>query len=405
MSLRADKSLIRALNRNLVLNLLVGQEALSRSELARRTGLSNATITEISSELLTSGLLEEVGEGESTGGRRPLLLRMNARAGFVVGVKLVEGALTCAVTDLHAHVLFHARYGFGEETGVEAIQAALISSVEDAIMRAGIALGQVLGIGIGLAGVVVPEEGFIRYSPYFGWTNVPFSQRIAAHFGLPVYLENDVNTLTLAEQWFGHGRGVENFAVVTVGRGVGSGYVLNGQFCHHAAGEIGHMTLSLDGPRCSCGKRGCLEALAADPAVIRAYEVKLYEASRTVKQCTLSDVVKAADDGNPDAIEVLTRAGQYLGVGVANLINTLSPQLIIMSGEGLHGGPFRLSAMHDAIAEHTFAGLAGQTRIVTEYIADETWARGAACVVLNTIFRSPMAGDSEIIARLVDRAV
>ena len=400
MSRRGDKNLIRAMNRNLVLNLLITVGALSRSEIARRSGLGNATVTEITAELVSRSLVEEVGEGESTGGRRPLLLRLNARAGYVVGVKLMEDALTCAVTDLHAKVLFHEMYPLGTDHALPAVQRAFIKAVTVAIEQAGIRPEQILGIGIGLAGVVDSVRGLIRYSPYFGWRDADFASAISTHFALPVYLENDVNTLTLAEQWFGHGRGVDNFAVVTVGRGIGSGYVLNGQFCHDAAGEIGHTTLMYDGPLCSCGKRGCLEALAADPAVV-------YEYSLTVprRELSLSDVVNAAENGDENARRFLKHAGTYLGIGIANLINTLSPKLVVISGEGLRGGPLRIEAMYAAIAENVFAGLAERTQIVTELIADETWARGAACVVLNEIFKSPMVGESDIIDRLVLKAV
>jgi predicted NBD/HSP70 family sugar kinase len=188
--------------------------------------------------------------------------------------------------------------------------------------------------------------------------------------------------------------------VVTVGRGIGSGYVLNGQFCRDAAGEIGHTTLMVDGPLCTCGKRGCLEALAADPAVVNDYMII---ASR--KGLTLSDVVTAAEHGDTHAQRFLKHSGIYLGIGIANMINTLSPKLIIISGEGLRGGAHRIEAMYKAIEDYVFAGLAERTQIVTEFIADETWARGAACVVLNEIFKSPMMGESEIIDRLVEKTV
>lgn len=400
MARHGDKNLMRALNRNLVLRLLITVGLLSRAEIARRSGLSNATVTEIVTELLNRNLVEEVGEGESTGGRRPLLLRLNARAGFVVGVKLMEDTLTCAVTDLNAEVLFHEIYSLGGDKHVPAVQRALIKSVSTAVEHAGITLDQVLGIGVGLAGVVDSSRGLITYSPYFGWRDVDFATAISIHFGHPVFLENDVNTLTLAEQWFGHGRGIDNFAVVTIGRGIGSGYIINGQFSHNVAGEIGHTTLRLDGPQCSCGKQGCLEAIASDPAVVRDY---CNTSGKTV--LTLSGVVTAAEQGDGAAREFLRLSGVYLGVGIANLINTLSPQLVIISGEGLRGGPLRLDAMYQSIEANVFAGLTKRTHLVTEYIADETWARGAACVVLNEIFKSPIVGESEIIERLVEKAV
>ena len=225
---------------------------------------------------------------------------------------------------------------------------------------------------------------------------------------LSIYLENDVNTLTIAEQWFGHGRHVDHFAVVTVGRGIGSGIVMNGQFCRDAAGEIGHTTLLLDGPRCDCGKVGCLEAVAADPAVIRELRQRLALGAestlRGVEALTFDAVVAAADAGDSLAIDALARSGYCLGIGIANLINLLSPHLVIVSGEGIRAGEHRLTPMRRAIDEHVFNGLREQVRIVTEWVGDETWARGAASLVLGEIFKSPVLGESKVIEQLLPKS-
>jgi predicted NBD/HSP70 family sugar kinase len=404
-SRRGDKSLIRAINRNLVLNLLHMTGELSRSEIARQSGLGNATISEISSELIGSGLLEEIGEGESTGGRRPLLLRLNPHAGYVVGIKVMEQSLTCAVTDLRANVVAHSLHPLGNDHHPKTIQALLIKAVHATIRASKVAPERVLGIGIGLAGLIDGHGGKVLYSPYFDWRNVDFAGEIAEHFSLPVYLENDVNTLTIAQQWFGHGRGVDSFAVITVGRGIGSGIVMNGQFCRDAAGEIGHVTLLLNGPRCDCGKRGCLEAIAADPAVIRHVTenlaVKPESSLHNTQQITMEAIIQAAKSGDGLAIQALEKSGYFLGMGIALLINLLSPQRVIVSGEGLQAGSFRLEPMHRAIKENVFNGLGERTQIFTEFVEDETWARGAASLVLGEIFKSPVHGESTIIERLL----
>jgi len=396
------------MNRNLVLNLIHTSGPLSRTEIARRSGLSNATVSEISNELVMAGLVEEVGEGESTGGRRPSLLRLNAQAGYVVGIKVMEQTITCALADLNAKVIAHYSYPVGSEHSPEAIQALLIKTITEAIHNAQISTDRVLGIGIGLAGLIDARQRIICYSPYFDWHNVNLADRLIAHFNLPVYLENDVNTLTVAEQWFGHGRGIENFVVVTVGRGIGSGIVMNGQFCREAAGEIGHLTMILNGPPCPCGKRGCLEAISADPAVLRTVHERLTDGHHSTlgqnganHERTLEDVVDAANNGDTLACEILENSGYFLGIGIANLVNLLSPQLVIVSGEGMKAGKHRSDAMRRAISEHVFNGLGDHLKIIEEQIGDETWARGAASLVLGEIFKSPVYGESKVIDRLL----
>ncbi|HVO42155.1 MAG TPA: ROK family transcriptional regulator [Aggregatilineales bacterium] len=400
---------MRAINRNLVLTLIHAQGPLSRTDIARESGLGNATVSQIAGELVSGGLVEEIGEGESTGGRRPLLLRLNPQAGYVVGVKMMEGAFICAITDLQAEVIARAVYPTHVNHSLEVVQDRLNQAVQELIRQSAIDPQRLIGIGIGLAGIIRAHEGIVSYSPYFDWHEVDLAGPIAERFGLPVYLENDVNTLTIAEQWFGHGRGVDHFAVVTVGRGIGSGMVINGQFCRDAAGEIGHVTLVLNGPRCDCGKRGCLEAVASDPAVIQRISEELARGRKSVlahdfegaQEMTLETVIRAAEANDALAVETLEQAGTFLGIGIANLINVFSPPLVIVSGEGLRAGKFRLDAMHAALEEHVFNGLRDRVRIVTAQIEDTTWARGAASLVLEEIFKSPMLGDSKIMERLL----
>jgi predicted NBD/HSP70 family sugar kinase len=389
---------MRDINRNLVLNIIKRRGPVARADVARESNLSPATVTGIVAELIESGLVHEMGAGESTGGRRPVLLRINYQAGYVVGLKLTEGLIHSAVTDLDAQVLFHDVAPLPADPGdAEGVLQATIGAIKHAMDASGIASERFLGAGIGLAGVVDGRRGLVRYSPYFGWHDYAFAQPISGALGLPVHLENDVNTLTIAEQWFGYGHGRDHFAVVTVGRGVGAGLVFNGQFYRGAlggAGEFGHITLRDGGPLCACGKRGCLEALAADPAVLREVQDGLAagEASSLAGDAvlTMEGIVAAADGGDALARRALADAGHWLGIGLANLVNLLNPELIILGGEGLSAGEWRLGPMREALREHVFNGLADSLEIVVEPSGDEAWARGAACVVLRELFESPM---------------
>ncbi len=398
---KGNRDLIKEINRNLVLNFIKSRGPIPRTEIARLSGLSPATVSGIIADFVASGLVHEMGEGESTGGRRPVLLRLNHGAGFVVGVKLMEHAVTSALTDLDANVL-HYRVtplpaADSGQVGPEIILPVIIQAIESTIAESGVERQRVWGIGVGMAGVVDGEAGVCRYSPFFGWRDVEIARPIADHFGLPVYLENDVNTLTIAEQWFGYGHGVDHFVVVTVGRGIGAGIVTNGQFYRGAlggAGELGHITLTVDGPPCDCGKRGCLEALASDPAVVRQAKAAIALGERTalagVESLTLEAIVATAEAGDALARRLLADSGRWLGVGIATLVNILNPQLVIVGGEGVRAGEWRFGPMREAIRRHAFNGLADELEIVIEPSGDETWARGAACVVLGELFKSPV---------------
>ena len=236
-----NRDLIKQINQSITLNLVRSNGPLSRTHVARLSGLSLATVSALTSDLLDQELIEEVGAGASTGGRRPVMLKLNARGGFVVGLKLTEDAITCALTDLAANVLYSRVTAVAGSRDPAVVITAIIAAVEATLAESQVALGKVMGIGIGLAGVIDSQAGICRYSPIMGWRDVAIGPPLTAHFRLPVYIENDVNTLTIAEQWFGTGRGVEHFLVATVGRGIGLGIIVNGQLyrgVHGSAGEF-----------------------------------------------------------------------------------------------------------------------------------------------------------------------
>lgn len=389
------------MNRNLVLNVL-RTGAASRADVVRTTGLSPATVSLIVSELIESGLVNEVGEGKSSGGRPPLVLRLDDERNYVVGVKLMRRVISLAVTDLRAEVLYSELVGLEPtEVNPSSVLEALSVAVESVTAKAGLGLDQVVGIGVGLAGLVEAESGVCRYSPSFGWTDVPVAGPISARLRRPVLVDNDVNTLTVAEQWFGRGHGVDNFIVVTVGEGVGAGIVVDGRLyrgASGAAGEIGHLRLDGEGDavRCRCGGRGCLEAVSSDGAVRRylAEALERGEASMipstSTTSVTISAVREAAEAGDDVATSALQRAGRMLGAGIATIVNLLNPRLVILSGEGAQAGPLRCDAALAAMRERSFAGLDQDVEFVVDSTDDIAWARGAACIVLSELFSSPI---------------
>ncbi len=401
---KGNRDLIKEINRSLVLNLIKSRGPISRKDLVSLSNLSPATISGITADFIADDLVHEMGEGESTGGRRPILLRLNHQAGFVVGAKLMENAIISALTDLDAQVLYHRITEFPTAQPLsdgsidpEVILPVLIQAIEKTIVESKVERSRVLGIGIGLAGLIDNQRKTCLYSPFFGWRNVDIAEPLSGHFNLPVYLENDVNTLTIAEKWFGYGHDVDHFLVITVGRGIGVGIVVNGQFYRGAiggAGEFGHITLAPDGPLCACGKRGCLEALASDPAVIRqakaAIALEEHTALANKNPLTINAIVAAAEEGDQLARKLLADSGHWLGIGVATLINIFNPQLVIVGGEGVLAGERRFEAMRQAIKGHAFNNLADDLDIIIEPSGDEAWARGAACVVLGELFKSPV---------------
>jgi predicted NBD/HSP70 family sugar kinase len=243
-----------------------------------------------------------------------------------------------------------------------------------------------LGVGVGLAGIIDSAAGVCRVSPHNGWREVPFAKLLEDRLDCLVYLDNNVNSLTLMEHLYGAGQHVRDFLVVTIGRGVGMGIVAKGQVYRGACGgggELGHIVIDPGGFVCNCGNRGCLETFVAEPWLIRRANMS------GLKAATPEDLLAAAEAGNQVALDVLEKAGALLGQTLANLVNLLNPELIIISGEGVRMGEFLLGPMRAAMPQHMFGQLAEGLQVKIEPVSDDAWARGAASLVLNKIFSVP----------------
>jgi predicted NBD/HSP70 family sugar kinase len=393
MKPKANRDLIRAINRALVLNTIKSDGPISRKDIAQQTGLSAATVTGITAKLLDKQLILEKFEGDSSGGRKPILLTINPRGGYVIGLKLSEDHITAALTDLEATILHSITESFSSHS-LEHIIDMIIKVVDDFLSKNKLAQEQLLGIGIGLAGIIDTQNGIIRNSPIFGWQQVNLSEEIHKRLHMPVFIDNDVNTLTIAEQWFGKGQGKENFLTVTIGRGVGLGIVVNGQIYHGGgggAGEFGHTVIDPQGPKCDCGKYGCLETYVADPGLIRTAN-QLYEDGVLPKKIgSVDELLALAQEGNQEARGIYANAGKILGRGLANLINVLNPELIIVSGEGVRAKELIFESMNTSINNHVMPGLSEDTVIQIDTWEDDAWARGAAGLVLQDFFESPIS--------------
>ncbi len=386
------RDLIRDINRTLVLNLVRERDGLSRAAIARASGLSPSTVTAITASLLADGyLLEEdhaapaaattaTPVAAATIGRPATILRVDPTAGHVIGIKVTTDKLVATVTDLAATPLAIATVSRGHDTAPDAIGDLFESAVNDVLAAAGLGRERLLGIGIGVPGIVEPASGRVADSPLLEWAHLDLIGLLEERLHLPVLLDNDVNTLTIAEQLFGAGRGLAHVLVVTIGRGIGMGLVINGLVIRGSrggAGEIGHVQVVPNGPDCWCGRRGCLEAVAAEPAVVREI---LADTGRLAQP----DDIAALAARDPAVAQILERAGRHVGRAIASFVTVLDPQRVVISGEGVRLGDAYLVPLRDEVAGRDQKEV--PTDVVIEPWGDEAWARGAATLVLRELF-------------------
>ena len=371
---------------SLVFTTVLSRGPLTRTEIAQRTSLSAAAVTKAVRPLLGVGyLVEDLNEGaRSALGRPANPLRVNGSRALFIGVKVTGDEIIAVLTDLCCRVRL-ARHVRIADRAPGAVLPAITALVQELLTEADGSGVRVRGLGIAVSGDVDRAEGVVRYSPFLEWRDVPLAEIAATATGLQVTVDNDVRALTVAEQWFGAGVGLSDFALITVGAGIGCGLVVHGQVvsgAHGVAGEIGHLPIDPLGPPCHCGSRGCVEAIAADPAILR--DVRKVT-GRPV--ATAAEALQLARDAEPGVREVYARAGEAIGRALGAVVNLLGPDRVIISGEGLAAYDLFADGIRAAFAAAAF-GTAGQCDVMTRPLSFEEWARGAAATAIQSFIES-----------------
>jgi predicted NBD/HSP70 family sugar kinase len=376
---------IRDINRQIVLNYVREREPISRAEIARETDLQRSTISAIVEDLKTEGLVEEVGEGESTGGRRPTVLKLRAAGPIALGVSITPTCTTIATSDLAGRVIDQEEF----LTDADKTLGQMIDVVHEFTERY---KGSIEGVGVSLPGLVDPSTGTALYIPYFLWRDLPISEMISNAVGLPVVIDNDANAVALAELWFGRPEvnDARDFILVLVAEGVGTGIIFDGQVYRGqrgAAGEFGHMVIGSGAPvPCSCGGVDCWEAFSSERAAIARY-VKL---SGESSQTTFIEVVDRALAGEANAKAALVETARQLGVGISNLIIGFSPEAVVVGGEIARAWDLIESALTETIANSVRRGLPS-ARILPSTLGEKPTLRGALSLVLASKFAAAFA--------------
>jgi predicted NBD/HSP70 family sugar kinase len=376
----ARSSTIRDINRQFVLNYIRDREPISRAEIARNTELQRSTVSTIVEELKAEGLIEEIGAGASTGGRRPTMLRLRAAGAMAVGVDVTPAHTTVASCDLKGRVLVRERVE--NVARPDEMTARVVECVRELVARNGSAV--VAGVGISLPGLVDPSTGRAVFIPFFRWRDWAIAEEIERATGLKASVDNDANAAALAELWFGRPEVSDSrdFIIALVAEGIGTGIVFDGQIYRGergAAGEFGHMIVGQNGPvACSCGNRDCWEAFASERAAVARYT--LNAGAHEGATVSFDDVIDRALGGEPAAIDALTETAHYLGIGISNLIVGLSPETVVVGGRITRAWPIVAPSLEETIQRSIRRGLPS-ARIVASTLSEPT-LMGAVSLVL-----------------------
>lgn len=381
---------------------------IARVQVAKDLGVSPASVTTITSELIEAGLIEEVSaprDPELGRGRPAVALGVRAGAHLVAGMKMSDREHSAVIVDFAGNLLANEvvprRPGPLPVTEMLDAMEALLNRVCE---NAGIVRSALSGVGVGLPGFVDQAEGVVLWSSTLTERAVPLALAAQERLGLPVSIDNDANLVALAELWFGAGRSLADFAVVTFEHGVGMGFVMNHRIYRGAQRlglELGHTKVQLDGALCRCGQRGCLEAYVADYALAREATTALNWGHRDGQSISvlLESLYEHAQAGDATARSIFRRAGRYLAVGLANVVNLFDPALIILSGERLK---FDYLYAAETLAEMDNLVInTGRPRPPIEMHAwgDLLWAHGAAALALSAVTERILTAPRELAAQ------
>lgn len=390
----SDTRILKSINLLAVLKVLREAESVSRADIARITDLTPATVSSIVSLLMKSGIARETGYGESTGGRPPVMIEFNPQAFYLAGVDLGVSKIIAVVTDLEGNVVSDTRLELDVHLGVESIMSNLFDVTRTTLAKAADVSNNIAGLGLSVPGLIDADRGVSVFAPNIpGWTNIPIAQAFEDEFPLSCWVENDARAMAIGEAMFGAGRGYDNILCVNVGRGIGAGVIINGEIYRGkqgGAGELGHMTIDPNGPVCPCGNQGCLEAMAAGPAIAAAAIRAVSTGSSTlirdlvdgkIEAITAELVSEAAARGDLLAQRLIREAGRYLGIGIANAVNMLSPDVVIIGGGVSRAGDILFNEVRATVEERAFTAMVNLPPIVPSAQGEEASSVGAAALV------------------------
>ncbi len=378
-----NQHVVKKNNKALVLSLIIEKETISRADIASVTGLNKTTVSSLVNELLEEDLIYESGPGVSSGGRRPVILHFNKKAGYAIGIDIGVNYILAVLTDLKGQIIVEKSQNL-TRTSYSAIMnnvQTMIQSLMDDMpgSRYGI-----VGIGVGVPGIV-NKEGSVLLAPNLGWTNIQLKEDLEKMFNVPIIIENEANAGAVGEQQFGAGQDYENILYVSAGIGIGVGIILNNELYQGKSGfsgEMGHRIIELNGKHCNCGSRGCWEAYASENALLEM-------AGESID--SLESLIELAQNGEKSAIELFEKIGQYLGYGINNIINTFNPDQVIIGNRLAMVREWIEKPILTTIKNHTLAFHQKETHLEFSKLGKYSTALGVSAFVVDNFIKTEEA--------------
>ncbi|MBB6451321.1 putative NBD/HSP70 family sugar kinase [Geomicrobium halophilum] len=381
-----DIQYVRDMNRATVLNYIRKHGPISRAHIAKQLNMNKATVSSIVDQLISEDFVLEIGEGESSGGRKPVLLMFNKNVGSIIGVDLGVNYIYVIVSNLNAEIIWEERdFIDPQQMSAQEIIEKLIQLIHKATAEKPSTPLGVIGMGVGIPGLV-NNNGHILLAPNLNWENIHLKSILENEFSFPISIDNEANMGALGENNIGVGKDVENMIYVSAGIGIGVGLILNNMMYrgqHGYSGELGHMIIERNGLKCACGSRGCWELYASEQALYRHLSSTDYE---HINKDQLTQLLNAQEELPHSMITALNSVGDSLGVGITNIINTFNPEMIIIGNSLAKAGSWIQAPIENSIQERSMNYRFSNMKVTTSSLGEEACAIGAASSILFSYF-------------------
>lgn len=369
-------------------------------------GLTRAAVTVIINDLISNGILLNRESRSTASGRPPIVLEINASQGLVAAIDMGATHLGVALGDFSARILEELEVPFQVDSGPEACLREADAILRELLKKRGLSTSDLVGVGVGVPGPVIANKGMVMAPPIMpGWDRFPIRATLEQKWGTSVTLNNDAELGALGEWAYGEGRGEKNLAFIKVGSGIGAGLIINQQIyggTTGSAGEIGHLTVDENGPLCTCGNHGCLEAFAGGHAIAAQGRKLVASGKRTLlsekslDSLTARDVIEAARRGDLAAQEIIKRAGTFIGIAIAGLINLINPSTVIIGGGVAQVGDLLTGPIRQAVHERSLRASEHRVRITTAMLGRRSSLIGALVQAIHIAIHAAIERKSQL---------
>ncbi len=390
-----NSKFLKAYNEAGILDLIRMRQTVSRAELSKETGLSPTAIGVIVSSLLDKGYIHETGTGESKGGRKPVMLELKPDSYYSVGLDIDVDSIQFVLTDITGRLVHEGSVPLAVNTAEGAVEASE-SCVTGIMNRFSISRERMLGIGISVPGMVDSISHRVVLAPNLGWEDADPAGMLKERLQLPVFMENEAMSSAICENWIGACQKASNFVCVNIKSGIGAGIFTGGmpyRGTGGSAGEVGHIVVDENGPRCGCGNYGCLETMASTGRIIekarkmvRQGVVSSLNDYENVDAMSLENIVAAARAGDGAAMNLLDETARYLGIALSNLVNTLNPSRIVLGKDFAVYGDLVMGTLRSVIDGKALRRPASNVELIISEIGDRASTLGAAIIPLKKLF-------------------